>query len=234
MGDSIEEFSAGDLVLLGPHLPHFWLNEGHNGNAHSIVVQFREELLGADFVNKPELAAVRNMLRRSSRGLVFSAKLALALSSDLRELSQERGLKALILLLKILDRLTQARARFLTSAAYEPSANPRAQARMTQVCTYMVERFRDPITLAQIAQKGGMSPAAFSRYFKRASGRNVSAFLTELRIGHAARLLQETPAGIAEIAYASGYETLSNFNRRFREQLKCSPREYRQAFMKNQ
>jgi AraC-like DNA-binding protein len=235
VGDSIEPFAAGDLVLIGPNLPHFWHNPESSTRqppppAHSIVVQFLPETWGSSFWSMPECTRVRRLLARSARGLQFSGASARQAARRLQALGSQKGLPALLELVSILDLLGGDRSsRPLASFAYEPSLNDRTQARLGRVYGFLIEQFREPITLSQIATVAAMTPPGFSRYFRRTTGRNVSVFLNELRVDHAAQLLAETDRTIADIALGSGFPTLSNFNRRFRERLGLPPRDYRRA-----
>lgn len=236
VGDSIEPFAEGDLVLLGPNLPHFWRSEGHpaGGRRHSaqaVVVQFPADFLGGDLWTKPEFAAIHRLLGRAQRGIHFTGAKAHAAAARLRGLGARRQCPAVLELLAILDLLASARrAQPLASEAYEPGLDRHAERRLARVYHFLLEHCLEPLTLAEIARVAAMTPAGFSRYFKRATGRNVSAFLNELRVDHAARLLRETTDGITRIAGAAGFPTLSNFNRRFRERLRCAPRDYRRVF----
>lgn len=233
VGDSIESFAEGDLVLLGPNLPHFWHNDGGRARrrAHSVVVQFRPDFLGEELWGKPEFAAIHRLLRRAQRGLHFTGMPAQAAAARLRALGACRGSAAVLELLAILDLLAASRrARPLASEAYQPSPDRQAERRLARVYAFLMGHFLEPLTLAEVARVAAMTPTGFSRYFKRVTGRNVSALINELRVDHAARLLRETPDAITRIAGASGFPTLSNFNRRFRERLRCSPRDYRRVF----
>lgn len=232
VGDSIEPFAEGDFVLIGPNLPHFWQSEEPRGDAraHCMVVQFSPEVLGDRFLALPEFAAVRRLLTASSRGLQFTGQAAVEASLRLRALGTISGMSALLEFFAILDILAHAGAkRRLTSLAYEPSLDVQAERRLARVYKFLTARFREPLPLSQIARVAAMTPPGFSRYFRRVTGRNVSAFLNDLRVDHSARLLAESDRTVADIAGAVGYETLSNFNRRFRERMGMPPREYRQT-----
>jgi AraC-like DNA-binding protein len=235
VGDSIEPYAEGDLVLLGPNLPHFWHTEGRRSpkaRAHSIYVQFRQDFLGPELLSRPEFAAVRQLFQRSARGLVFPRRIVRQVAPGLHQLVKMTGLPAVLKLLEILNVLAHARApRPLASAAYEPSLDARAEDRLARVYDFLTKNFREQLTLRQIARAASMTPEAFSRYFKKAAGRNVSVFINELRIDHAARLLRETTARIGDIAAQAGFVTLSSFNRRFRERMHVSPRIFRKAYV---
>ncbi len=237
VGDSIERFGEGDLVLLGPNLPHFWHNDSRQPvarPARAVVVQILPDFLGSDLWTKPEFVGVRRLLARSTRGLHFTGRNAVAAREKLRSLPGRGGLKAVCALFEILEILATTRqVRALASAVYSPNLDRRSEARLARVYGYLISNFSETITLAEVARVAAMTPAAFSRYFKRATGRNVSVFINELRIDHAAKLLSETGRGVAAIAADAGFATLSNFNRRFLERMHCTPREYRHAIAAN-
>jgi len=230
VGNSLESFTAGDLVLLGPNLPHFWQNDGppRAGRAGAIVIQFNHDTWSPQFWAAPEVTAIERLLQRSARGLVFSGPSARSAAMRIRHLPRLRGLPAFLELLAILDLLSRGRSRPLCPDHYEPHLDRRAEARLGRAIAFLSEHYREPITLPEIARHAAMAPAAFSRYFKRVTGTNVMAFLNDLRVERACRQLRETPHGIGHIALEAGFTTLSSFNRRFRERMQCSPRDYRQ------
>jgi len=234
VGDSIAPFREGDLVLLGPDLPHLWQNEGpqeRGSRAHSIVVQFGTGFLGREIYDRPEFQNIRRLFEAAGRGLEFSREYSRGAAEDLRALCKLSGLRALTRLLELLDRLSGDRkAKLLTSACYAPVLDRRKEARLARVYGYAARHFRERVTLPGLARAAAMSPAAFSRYFKRSTGRAPSDFLNDLRIEHACRLLRESPRTVADIALETGFSTLTNFNRRFRERAGTTPREYRRAF----
>lgn len=233
VGNSIETFAAGDLVLIGPNVPHLWLNDADRSRwklARAIVIKFHPGFLGPDFFSKPELLQLQRLLQESLRGLVFTGPAAKKITQAMQALPAKEGMDALLKLLFILHRLSAAPRRPLTSAGYAPSLNPEMEARVGKVYTFLMKRFREPLTLPQIARQAAMTPAAFSRFFKRVSRHNISVFLNDLRIDYASRELLQARRSITEIAFDSGFATLSSFNRRFRERRGCSPKAYQKTF----
>jgi AraC-like DNA-binding protein len=236
VGDSIEPFAEGDLVLLGANTPHFWKNDEAGGKrprqkACSIVVQFREDFLGVDFWRKPELEPIARLLRLAKRGLKFTGATQKQAGALLQKLVRDNGARQLIGLLSILDILARSRqARPLSSVGFLPALDLFDAERINLVHRHVYARLAEPIYQPQVASLVHMSPASFSRFFRQKTGRTFSAFVNEVRVGRAARLLTEENMNITEACYASGFENLSNFNRRFRAIKSMTPREFAAHF----
>jgi AraC-like DNA-binding protein len=78
----------------------------------------------------------------------------------------------------------------------------------------------------------GMTPSALSRFFKLRSGKTISNYIIDLRLGHATRLLADTTDSVTEICYQCGFNNISNFNRIFRKSKNCTPSEFRENYRK--
>lgn len=233
VGDSWQAFAAGDLVLLGAGLPHFWRSRKSDRveRSRAVVVHFSEGFLGDEMGGAGELSGLRRLLLAARRGLCFSRELDLCrrLSKRMQELAGISGLKRLILLLEILSKLFEAESSLslLSSVGHVPLRDQKAEQRISRAYEYVYAHLNEEITLEAVSQSAGMSSAAFSRYFKRMTGRNLSHFIGELRISQACKHLRETQLGVSEVAYEVGFGSLSNFNRLFKQLKGVSPREWR-------
>lgn len=233
VGDSIASFGPGDLVLIGSNLPHYWRNDAAARKkaeySHSVVVHFKDDSFGTGFLDCPELQALRNLLVRARRGIAFGGDTPEVAKRILGEMKEQSGLPRLILLLELFDVLASSgKSKLLSSAGFSPQLDSCSGERINAAYQYVFRNFTEQIDHEEMASNAGMSASAFSRYFKRLTGRTVSGFVNEVRIGHAHRMLIETDRTISEVAFASGFESLSNFNRRFRDISGISPREFRQ------
>jgi transcriptional regulator GlxA family with amidase domain len=115
------------------------------------------------------------------------------------------------------------KARPLCTLNYAPVRDPHAGERITRVLAYAARHLADAPALPQLAKVAAMTPAAFSRYFKRATGRSPSDYLNDLRIEQAARRLRETDLPVTRIAHDVGFTTLTSFHRRFKERMSTTP-----------
>lgn len=227
VGDSMENFAAGELVLLGSGLPHCWQAPRVKARGcRSLVVQFRDDCFGAGFFDLPELRAVRRLLDRAGRGLVFAAGPLPQRMAALGEAPLPRRPTALVDLL--LD-LAAAKARPLSSARYVQPTRQDDVDRIDRVSRWLEQRYLQPVTLEEAAATVGLHPSSFCRFFRRHTGRSFLAYLHELRVGHACRLLMETSDPITSIALAAGFHNLAHFNRLFRRLRGTTPVKYRRS-----
>lgn len=236
VGDRIETYEPGDLVLLAGGLPHTWSSEKptRRARAHrAVVVQFPPDYFAAALISRPEFLAIGDLFARAGRGLAFSPKTGLEEAAALTELTQASGLDAWCRLAALLDRLARVPdTRVLASASYTPSAGHGAKRRFERALAFIdAHAGNDSLYLRQVAQAVHLTPAAFSRFFQRMAGVSFVDHVNALRIGRAARLLAESDRAVAEIAFACGFGNLANFNRRFREQKGMSPRTFRSHYV---
>jgi len=229
VGDHIGRFAAGDLVLMGPNLPHMYTNDTKfRGPARSIVVQFLPDCFGRDFFNSGEMKAIRLLLEKSRVGLHFHGRTRDKIAPLLEQFRSLEGSARIIALLNILDLLAHSReCRMLASPTYSPSLAIYQGERINRVCELISKKFKEGVTQSEAARMAKMSSPSFSRFFRRATNKTFRSFLNEVRIGYASQLLLETDHTIAEACYESGFGNLSNFNRQFLKLRKISPKAYR-------
>ena len=236
VGDAFENYRSGDLVLLGPNLPHTWRSEDcitgsiRRRTLHrAIVIQFKESFLGPQFFNLPELENVSEFLGRAHRGLRVAGKTRDEIASRLVAMGELARFERLIELLRILHTLSRCKKDITeickTAIVRVPSHG--AQKRVDKVFHYLHEHYTMPIIQTEVASLFGMKPASFSRFFKKTTGITFIEYIGELRISHACNLLVETDLSILEVSVRSGFNNLSNFNRTFLRLKNVTPRRYR-------
>ena len=239
VGDTMKPFKEGDLVLIGPNLPHVWRNDNsyfNNKDENStsgIVIYFQEAFLGNAIKSKDEMETVRYLFEKTNRGLEIIGDTKTHISSMMQDLLKLNGFKSLIHLLEIFNVLaTSTETQAITNSAYVPTANKALTDRMNNVYEFVMKNFDKDVGLDEISELVNMTPTSFSRYFRTQVNKPFSTFLKEIRITHACKLLQEESLGINQIAYQCGFNTISNFNKQFKEVTGQNPSFYKKRFHK--
>lgn len=239
IGDSIRPFKAGDMVFTGPNLPHLWKNEESYFSKENltktsgIVIYFPEDFLGDIINSKQELENIRQLFEIAARGLDILGKANRLVADMMQELLLTEGVDSIVLLLRILNTIARSPEVVPITHVNYVSINNKAETdRMNKVYQYVMKQFRYKVSLEAVADLLNMTPTSFSRYFKSRVNRSFSEFLKEVRIDYALKLLKEDKVSINQVSYESGYSTLSNFNKHFKEVTNKTPLNYRKEYLK--
>ena len=233
VADNISDYRDGDLVLLGPYLPHTWQSfPSENNKRHkACVIQFSDQFLGEGLFDAIEFRQVRAMLRRSSHGLRFSGRARTDASKRIVDLGEQSGVSRLAAFLEVLDLLASSRkVQSISSPGFVPSLHHANHRRIDRVCQYINGNYQQNISQPYVAGLVDMSPSLFSSFFKKTVGVTFVEYVNNLRISHASGLLIETEQSILDICHHSGFNNLSNFNRRFLLTKGMSPRQFRAEY----
>ena len=237
VGDSSEVIGDCDLVLItSSDLEHVWeQHECKSDDIHEVTVQFyiHFEDEHTPFRTNPYKSIYR-MMMRAKRGLAFRMSAIMTIYPRLVKLASidDKFLMAheLMYILHELSKFDDAyELASSTFAKVEVSSESR---RVLKVKDFINTHINDELRLEQLANLVGMTPTAFSRFFKLRTGKTLSEYIVDIRLGQAARLLVDTADSVSEICWNCGFNTLSNFNRLFRKRKGCSPTEFREKYSK--
>jgi AraC-like DNA-binding protein len=236
VGDSNEVIGDYDLVLItSPDLEHVWeQNTCTSDDIREITIQFYLDLGDDGFLSRNPFFSLRKMLKEARKGLSFPMDAIMRVYQQLDTLSSVKdGFYAVIQFMSVLYELSRCEgARTLATSSYAKIEVESDSRRVLKVKNFISKNYMDDIRLATLADIAGMSPSAFSRFFKLHTGRNLSDYIIEMRLGYASRMLVDTAKSIAEISFQSGFNNLSNFNRIFKKRKGCSPSEFRENYHK--
>ena len=230
VGDHSGNYKPGDLVLLGPNLPHTWFSRktGRTASANeAIVVQFLESAFPRTLLELPEFESIRTLLLRSAMGARFSSKTADRLEKQLRALTKADGMDAWLKLAAILHELSQADAESLVEPSYRNERAFKMGSRLGKIIEHIESHSEEEYSLGDAARFANLTPSSVARFFRKTTGRTFVDFRNGCRIGKACQRLGESDQSILEIALASGFGNLPNFNRQFRMSTGMTPRDYR-------
>jgi AraC-like DNA-binding protein len=231
VGDYIGEFGPGCLMAVGPNLPHNWVSDLEPGTVvweRDVVLQFDAALFvraGAIF---PEAMEIVPLLNAWQRGLQFHGETAGEGAMLMESIGKAHGFHRLLLFLELVRRLAQSSERTpLASVDYVPSLDQDAPRIIQMVMSYILDNFKDTVSLSEAAEIAAMSESSFSRFFKKNSGNNFVDYVRKLRVSHACKILSETNIPITEVCFEVGYNNISNFNRHFLVERGMTPSQYR-------
>jgi AraC-like DNA-binding protein len=229
VGDHLDLYRAGDLVMTGPGLPHGWCSKEPGGKNRAAVIQFGADFLGPGFFDKPEMAHLRQLLTESSHGVVFAGAARTRGRQLIEAMLKLEGFPRVLKLLELLELLGQAKAsrKRLSSRLFDQVPADVDQDRLERAFAMIFRHYREPLRQAEVARSLNLTPDTFSRLFKRHCGNGFTQCLIEYRVAIACRLLQETGLQVTEIGERCGFRNLANFNRQFLKLKNCSPRTWR-------
>lgn len=230
IGDHISDFEGTELVLMASYLPHCWQfyqKVDEEAPAHAIIIHFFPNFLGDELLTKPEAKDLKQLFSDATRGLRFTGDTISKAKNIMQQMLYEKGLFRAALLLQLLDLFAKSKSlEVLGSAGCNIIESSNEAQNINSVFEFIFKNFRNNITLEEVAAIIPMSSSAFCRFFKSKTGRTLTAFIKELRIGHASKLLLEYNHNVSEACYNSGYNNISNFNKQFKEVHGVSPKEF--------
>lgn len=229
IGDSVESFLKGDVILVGSKLPHVWRSNPPNDTKKnkkkcvSIIIQFPPDFIGSSFLGLSESKEINTLFKNAEMGISFLNKTSKTLISKIEKLLTQNGMERLISFLEILHiASTSKEYRLLASPLFKESVF-KSDLKINRVFEFIMDNFTNSITLDDVADVAMMNKTAFCRYFKYRTNKTFTTFLNEIRIGYACKLIHEEKYSLKEAAYLSGYNSPSHFNKQFRIIKNVSP-----------
>lgn len=240
IGDSVNNFSSGDIVLVGPNLPHYWLFDSHyldgpNPEPADIrVAHFKENFLGEQFFNLPENHKIKNLFKKSKRGIQLNRSILKSAQSLIEKLLKSQNSTKIIALIEVLTLISESEEyHLLSSENYPIDRQDLDFGRMNVIMEYITQHYRTHIRLEDIASMTGMTTNSFCRYFKAKSGKTLFQYLIEMRIGYACRLLAERTLNVKQICFESGFQNFVSFHKYFKDATGFTPLQYQREISRN-
>lgn len=231
VGDRVGVFEPGQLVLVGPYLPHNWVTESAAcAPLRDAVFQFHDDWIARCQPVLPEIADLDRLLGWARRGVLFTGATATRGAAEMELIGRSRGVERVSHIFALLAILGSAPADERELLATDGPAwlpDPETEAIVNRVLRYVFDNLSGEIRLSAAASVAGMSDAAFSRFFAKVSGQSFSGMIRKLRLAQARKLLRQSNLPVAAIATQVGYRNLSNFNRQFLGEVGMTPLRYR-------
>ena len=235
IGDSIEVIDCYDLVLMGGGLEHTWEQyECQSNDIREVTIHFSRDLFSDAFLSKTHLKPLADLISKADVGVAFGMKAIMHNYDRLNELvNMEPGFYSVMKFIELMYELSlTSDYRLLSSSAFAHTAMTTDSRRVQKVKDYIDANFKDDIRLQELADLANMTPTAFSRFFKLRTGKSISEYIIDVRLGHAARMLADSTMAVVEICYRCGFNNISNFNRIFKRKKGLTPTEFRENYHK--
>ena len=236
VGDSVEVLGEYDLAFMGCNLEHVWEQyECKPGIIHEITIMIPADLFDAKFMEKNCMKPVKDMFENAQVGIAFGMRAIMTVYDRINQIvSSEPSFGTVQTLLSIIyDLAASGDYHTLASSHYSHAEVPVTSRRIKKLKDYIDAHFNEEIRIEVLADMVGMTPNALSRFFKQRTNRSISNYINEVRLGHATNMLADSTMSIAEISYRCGFNTISNFNRIFKNIKEITPKEFRESYKKN-
>lgn len=233
VGDSMQSFERGDLVLVGKNVPHSWKTiDAKNQQVKCVVIQWDEDFF-EHWIDKPEFTSIKKMLLKSSYGVSFDLETALSLDSSFSSIFNQNPFERFLTLLNILNVLaTKASFKLLAGPSFGKDLSLKESHRVNVINSYIKDNYQNEPSLTDLSNKLSLSKEAFCRFFKKTFDKTYSSYVNEYKITIASKMLIETDLSVSEIGYESGFNNLSFFHRQFNKYKQISPNTYRQTYQR--
>jgi AraC-like DNA-binding protein len=217
-------------------LPHVWVNDQKfikgetDDQAEAIVIHFKEDFLGKNILEIPEMETLRKFLLLSNRGMEIKGKAREEINTLMIKMLSMNGMQRLSSLLSIFDILSRPiEFKLLASPGFVDATHHKESDRLDKIIKYVLANFDDDISLPMAASMMNMGLTTFCNFFKENYRITFVEYINMVRIGHSCKLLLEKDQTIAEVAYECGFNSIANFNRQFKKAKNMSPSEYRKV-----
>ena len=220
---------------MGGGLEHTWEQyECQSNDIREVTIHFSRDLFSDAFLSKTHLKPLADLISKADVGVAFGMKAIMHNYDRLNELvNMEPGFYSVMKFIELMYELSlTSDYRLLSTSAFAHTTMTTDSRRVQKVKDYIDANFKDDIRLQELADLANMTPTAFSRFFKLRTGKSISEYIIDVRLGHAARMLADSTMAVVEICYRCGFNNISNFNRIFKRKKGLTPTEFRENYHK--
>ncbi|WP_075590856.1 helix-turn-helix domain-containing protein [Labilibacter marinus] len=234
IGNHINNYQAGEIVILGPGLPHYHELGGVDADEEypieTIAVLFSNSIFESNS-QFPEFAQLGLVLEQIKYGIELVGDTNIAVREILERMTITPSLSNYLSLFKILEVLAQEDSTYKRLSTVKYDNKKVYNDKTKHVLDYLAVHYLNNIGISTLSEHVGMSRSGFCNFFKAQTGVTFSHYLNQLRVSKACELLVTSKKSVSEIAYEVGYENLAYFNRRFKEIKGVTPKAYKTSLL---
>lgn len=237
VGDSIQRFEGGDLLLIGSDCPHYLRsdNKYFSGDPNlwvsALVIHFNPSIFSKDFLTLLENRPIEQLLEKSKKGLRIMGNTKTMVTESMKKMMVTDKGNMILALYTLLDLLaTSNEYELLGTRIMEGDHNDKETERINAIYNFSAKHFKRKITIDEIAGVAHLSANSFCRYFKNKTKNNFSHFLNEIRVEYACKKIRENQLQVTQVCYEAGFNNFVNFNNAFKKITGKTPTQYAKQF----
>lgn len=231
VGNTISAYKAGDTFAIGGAIPHLFQSSESSEKSHMISLFFVPDAFGTAFFNLPEMQELAPFFDDVKFGIALNN----ISTASFQKLTLRKDSNRFLLfnrLLQLLKIIATEERKILSQTAYVKQISNNQGSRLQLIFDHVIKNFNQDISLNTIAEMAHMGPNSFCRFFKQRCNKSFFTFVTEVRIAHACQLLMDNEGlSMSEIAFESGFNAISNFNKQFKAVQGMSPSKYQKSML---
>lgn len=233
IGNTVEPFEAGDMVLVGSNIPHIWISNPafyeKNSNLEStlILLYINPSPLEKLIFSFKEFENFREVMQQASKGIKILGMTKDLIADKLNDLTDKQGFEKIEGVLQILNLISLSAEKEAIDTNNKNIYDSYTDDRLVNVIKFIQENYHSHISLDDVADIACLTKQSFCRYFKQKAQMNFSQYINNFRISKACELLLQSNLPITDIAYNCGYSSVAHFCKLFKEQTGLSPVSYR-------
>jgi|694.fasta_scaffold50240_4 AraC-like DNA-binding protein len=238
IGDKAIPYRDDELILIAPNIPHEWRSESNESpdyDTQSVSIHFEKYFTGRAFYDIPEMIYIQQLIEQSEISIrVMDTAKKSTIKAYLHELLIAKEVDRITILLKILDNISTCNEiEVIYGGGALKSRSEEQNSRINKVFRYVIDNFKNTITISDAAKEANLTNTSFCRFFKQRTRKSFVQYVNEIRVEYACKLLMEGVDTINQIAHKSGFENISNFNTQFKKILQQTPREFSKSTSKS-
>lgn len=230
IGDIVENFSKGEIILIPPNIPHCWSFDesvhDDEGKIENITIVIENDFLISCKNLFPELYFSISELQSNENAVSFEGELLEKLQASMASMVHQDRIERLSSFIKLLQLISHCKEMHIVG---RPIVENKKEKKLQEIHLFILRNFQGNISLEQIAKSVGMQKSSFCVFFKRMTGKSFFTYLTEFRIDSSCEMLLKTKLSVAEICIASGFNDIPYYNRVFKKVKNMTPTQYRKS-----
>ncbi len=239
VADSIEVFYPGDLVFIGRKLPHVWIADKvyqftPDRALEMVSLQFTTDVMFSQLLNLPEFAYVKNALLLSERGIQIVDQTLNEVSEIMLQLPYLEKFERILQFFRMMNIIGKSGNNIpLATEEYIKKRYKPINKKISMVHEYLLVNYHKEVSLAELASLVNMAEGSLCRFFRERVGCTPFEYLNRIKVDFACKFLMDEGLSVTAVAYESGFNNLSHFNKQFKRNTGMTPSVYRKQLNQN-